>query len=311
LNTSRRGAFSSFTGYSMVMSAAIFFALNGSLSRQLFDSGVTPLTLVEFRMLIGGLFLFGFLCIGGRRSFKLSWRALGWVIALGISIALVTYTYFVSISRIPIAVTLVIQFTGPAWMALVGAIWRRKLPSWYMLVALALTVAGVVLVTGVFRQSLNGLDTLGLAFSVFSLLTFIAYLMLGHKVGEYLPSTTGTAYGALVASLFWLIIQPPWSIPASTWNPHIFWLVVLVGTIGMALPFSLELGGLRRLDATRAGIASMLELPASAFVAFLWLGQSLDFPQILGCALVLAGITIVQLEKPAEAMIAEEKIGRG
>jgi len=79
----------------------------------------------------------------------------------------------------------------------------------------------------------------------------------------------------------------------------------------MALPFSLELGGLRRLDATRAGIASMLELPASAFVAFLWLGQSLDFPQILGCALVLAGITIVQLEKPAEAMIAEEKIGRG
>lgn len=291
----------------MVMSAAIFFALNGSLSIQLFDSGVTPLTLVEFRMLVGGLLLFGFLCIGGRRALKLSWRALGWVIALGISMALVTYTYFVSISRIPIAVTLVIQFTGPAWMALAGAIWRRKLPSWYMLVALALTVVGVVLVTGVWRQSLNGLDALGLVFAFLALLTFIAYLMLGHKVGEYLPSTTGTAYGALVASLFWLIIQPPWSIPASTWNPHIFWLVVLVGIIGMALPFSLELGGLRRLDATRAGIAAMLELPASAFIAFLWLGQSLDLPQILGCALVLAGITIVQLEKPAEVMIAEEK----
>ena len=23
-----------------------------------------------------------------------------------------------------------------------------------------------------------------------------------------------------VAGVFWLVVQPPWSIPASTWNPH-------------------------------------------------------------------------------------------
>ena len=79
---------------------------------------------------------------------------------------------------------------------------------------------------------------------------------------------------------------------------HAVMLMVLVGIIGMALPFTLELAALRRLDATRAGIAAMLELPASALVAFFWLGQSLDLWQIIGCALVLAGITIVQLEKP-------------
>jgi len=68
----------------------------------------------------------------------------------------------------------------------------------------------------------------------------------------------------------------------------------------MALPFSLELAALHRLDATRAGIAAMFELPASAVVAFFWLGQSLDLWQILGCVLVLVGITIVQLEKPGQ-----------
>jgi len=128
----------------------------------------------------------------------------------------------------------------------------------------------------------------------------IAYLVLGRKVGEYLPSITGTAYGAVVASLFWLIVQPPWSIPTSTWDLHTFWLIALVGIIGMALPFSLELAALHRLDATRAGIAAMFELPASAVVAFFWLGQSLDLWQILGCVLVLVGITIVQLEKPGQ-----------
>lgn len=305
MKQARRGAAANLTGYAMVMAAAILFGVNGSLSRLLFNSGVTPLTLVEFRMLVGGLCLFGFLCVGQRQALKLPRRAIGWVIALGLSMALVTYTYFVAISRISIAVTLVIQFTGPAWMALATAIWRRRLPSWYMLVALGLTIGGVVLVTGIWQQSLKGLDTLGLLFALLALLTFIAYLVLGRKVGEYLPSITGTAYGALVASLFWLLIQPPWSVPASTWSPHIFWLVVLVGIIGMALPFSLELGGLRRLDATRAGIAAMLELPASALIAFFWLGQSLNLPQTLGCVLVLIGITIVQLERPAEVVIVE------
>ena len=189
-----------------------------------------------------------------------------------------------------------------------GALWRRRVPSWHVLIACALAIGGVVLVTGIWQQNLNGLDGIGLLFAFFALLTFIAYLLLGRKVGEYLPPITATAYGALVASLFWLIVQPPWSVPASTWNPHTFLLIVLVGIIGMALPFSLELAGLRRLDATRAGIAAMFELPASAVVAFFWLGQNLNPWQIFGCGLVLVGITIVQLEKPAGQQTTNEPL---
>lgn len=286
-------------GISFILMAAVLFGINGSLSRLLFDSGVTPVTLVEFRMIVGGLGLFGFLCVQ-RQRLKLPRRAFGWIIAFGLLMALVTYTYFVAISRVPIAVAVVIQFTGPAWMALGEAIWRRRIPSWHMLGALVLTISGVVLVTGIWEQNMNGLDDIGLLFSFFALITFIAYLLLGRKVGAYLPPISGTASGAVVASLFWLVVQPPWRIPASTWNPHTFLLIVLVGIIGMALPFSLELAGLRRLDATRAGIAAMFELPASVVIAFFWLGQNLDLWQLLGCVLVLAGITIVQLERPAD-----------
>ena len=285
-------------GIAFVLMSAVLFGINGSLSRLLFDTGVTPLTLVEFRMIVGGICLFGILCIWQRHTLKVPRRALGWVIAFGIVMALVTYSYFVSISRIPIAVALVIQFTGPAWMALATALWRRRWPSWYLMLALGLTIGGVVFVTGVWQEHLNGLDGFGLLFAVIALLTFIAYLILGRKLGTYLPPLTSTAYGAVVASLCWLIVQPPWSIPASTWEPHTFPLIVLVGIVGMALPFSLEMAGLRLLDATRAGIAAMFELPASAVIAFFWLGQSLDLWQIFGCLLVLSGITLVQLEKP-------------
>ena len=64
-------------GIIFILAAAMLFGVNGSLSRLLFDNGVTPVTLVEFRMVIGGLCLFGFLCIQQRRALKLPRRAFG------------------------------------------------------------------------------------------------------------------------------------------------------------------------------------------------------------------------------------------
>jgi drug/metabolite transporter (DMT)-like permease len=300
MSTERQVANQRLTGYLMVITASLLFGFNGNLSRWLFDTGVTPVTLVEFRMLIGGACLLAVLVLGRRRELKLQRRHWGWVVALGLSVALVTYTYFVAISRLPIAVALVIQFTAPAWMALGEAIWYRRIPSVYVLVALGLTVAGVVLLTGVWRQSLNGLDSIGLLYAGLALLAFIAYLLLGRRVGRDLPSLTSTAYSAVMAGAFWLIVQPPWAIPADTWTPqHLPW-IVLVGIVGMAIPFSLVFASLRRIDATRVGIVSMLELVAAGIIAYFWLGQYLDMWQIAGGVVVLVGVTILQIEARVE-----------
>jgi len=42
---------------------------------------------------------------------------------LGLSLALVTYTYFVAIGQLAIAVALVINLARPAWMTLGEALW--------------------------------------------------------------------------------------------------------------------------------------------------------------------------------------------
>jgi drug/metabolite transporter (DMT)-like permease len=282
----------------MIATASTLFGLNGSLSRLLFDDGISPITLVEFRMLIGAICLLAVLVIWQRRGLKVPRRSWGWIVAFGLSLAMVTYTYFVAISRLPLAIALVIQFTAPAWMVFGVAIWRRKLPSVYVLAALGLTFGGVILLTGLWRASLNGLDAVGLLYCLLAVVAYIVYLLLGRQVGKSIPSLTATAYGALVASIFWFSVQPPWAIPANTWMPYHLILILLVGIIGMAIPFSLVLGSLRRIDPTRVGIASMLELVAGGIIAYFWLGQHLDFLQMMGCVLVMGGITILQYERP-------------
>lgn len=181
-----------FIGYIMVVSASILFGFNGNLSRLLFNDGISPVTLVEFRMLIGGVCLL-IVLVGWRRSeLKLPRRSIFWIIAFGLSLALVTYTYFVAISRLPITVALVIQFSASAWMALGEAIWRKRIPSPYVLSAIAVTLGGVLLLTGVWHQSLNGLDSMGLLYALLSVVTYIAYLLLGRRVGRDLPPLTST-----------------------------------------------------------------------------------------------------------------------
>ncbi|HTD18778.1 MAG: hypothetical protein AUG45_11845 [Ktedonobacter sp. 13_1_20CM_3_54_15] len=51
----RRKATYRLIGYLMIVAATVLFGFNGTLSRLLFDDGVSPITLVEMRMLIVGV----------------------------------------------------------------------------------------------------------------------------------------------------------------------------------------------------------------------------------------------------------------
>ena len=126
-------------------------------------------------------------------------------------------------------------------------------------------------------------------------------MLSGQRVGRTLPALTSTSYGTLVASLFWFVVQPPWSVPAPTWQPQHFLLILLVGIIGMALPFSLVLAALRRINATRVSIVNTLELVTASVIAYFWLGQHLSIWQIMGCTLVPIGVIILQYEQHSSA----------
>ena len=288
-------------GYTMVVITSTLFAVSGNLSRLIFDNGISPLTLAEFRTLIGGVCLFVVLLVWRRNLLKLPSGNWGWTIAFGLSLAINTYTFFLAVSRLPLAIVLVIQFSAAVWIALGETIWWKRLPSRSVTLAVVLTFGGVILLTGVWQESFNSLDGLGLLAALLALLSYIANLLSGRRVGRTLPALTSTTYGALVACIFYFVVQPPWSIPATTWQPQHFLLISLVGIIGMALPFSLLLAALRRIDATRVGIVSMLELVTGSVIAYLWLGQHLNIWQIMGCTLVPIGVIILQYEQQRSA----------
>ncbi len=284
-------------GALLAASAAMMWGTSGSFTRKLLLAGITPLTLVESRSLVAVVGMGLFLLVAGRSRLRVARRDVPLLVLFGLSVAVVTYAYFLAVKLLPVAIAVMVQYTGPTMIALYTALATRRLPAPRIWLALALTLAGVGLLAGIggLGGRASSLNPLGLLVALGSAVAMALYILVGERLGKRVHPQTSVFYGFGIALLVWLVLQPPWSFQTAALAPSAWPLVLGVGVLGTLIPFGLFLTAIRRLDATRAAIISTLEPVTAAAVAWAWLGEGLDAWQVLGGALVLVGVTVVQL----------------
>jgi len=293
-------------GYAMVVSAALLFALNGTVSKVVLQSGISSLQLTQVRAT--GAFL-GFaivLALARRGSLRLTRRELPYLVVFGIAgVAFVQWLYFVSISRLPIGIALLIEYIAPiliavwAWAVFKEPVRRR------LWAALVLALAGLSLVVEVWSGL--SLDGLGVAAALAAAVAYAVYVLMAERAVKRRDPASLTCYGFLFAALFWAAVQPIWRFPAGRLDDSVsllanlerfalpIWLLMLyIVVAGTMVTFLLVVAALRHISATRVGIVAMLEPVAASGVAFLWLGESLGVAQLAGGAIVLAAIVLAQ-----------------
>jgi drug/metabolite transporter (DMT)-like permease len=114
-------------------------------------------------------------------------------------------------------------------------------------------------------------------------------------------------YGFLFAALLWAVAQPLWDFPwdvlddsvslqgnLSEYSAPIWLLVCFIVLIGTMVTFSLLVGSLRHISATRASIVATLEPVVATVIAWAWLGETFGATQLVGGAIVIAGILVAQ-----------------
>jgi drug/metabolite transporter (DMT)-like permease len=293
-------------GYAMVMGAATLFAINGTVSKVVLESGVTSLRLTQARC-AGALVGLGlFVLVTRPQSLRTTRRELAFLAAFGVcGVAFVQLFYFAAIARLEIGVSLLIQYTAPLLVALWARFVFKERLRRRVWVALGLALVGLSVMVDVWGGvPLNGA---GVILSFASAFTFAGYLLLAeHAVGRRDPVSL-LVYGFLFASLFWAVAQPWWSFPrdelaesisllgnfAGTALPA--WaLVLVIVVVGTIVPFILMVGSLQHLPATTVGMVAMLEPVLGAIVAYLWLDEALAAQQLAGGAIVLVAIFLAQ-----------------
>jgi drug/metabolite transporter (DMT)-like permease len=293
-------------GYLMVMSAALLFAVNGTVSKVVLQSGISSLELTQVRA-TGAFLGFGLvLAVTRRESLRVRRRELPYLAVFGIAgVAFVQWLYFVSIGRLPIGIALLIEYIAPILIAIwAWAVFKERIRR-RIWVALVLAVVGLGIVVEVWSGL--SLDGLGVAAALCAALAYAVYVLMAERAVRRRDPASLTAYGFLFAALFWAVVQPVWLFPAGRVDDSVsllghlerfslpVWLLLLyIVVAGTMVTFLLVAAALRHISATRVGIVAMLEPVAASAVAFVWLGESFGTAQLLGGAIVLTGILLAQ-----------------
>jgi drug/metabolite transporter (DMT)-like permease len=290
----------------MVTAAATLFAVNGSVSKVVLQSGISSLELTQVRS--AGAFL-GFLVVLAAlspRSLRFRRRELPYLAVFGVTgVAFVQWFYFLSIDRLPIGIALLIEYLAPLLVALWARYVMREHVRSRIWLALFLALVGLSLVV----EAWSGvtLDGVGVAAALAAAVAYAVYILMAERgVGTRDPVSL-TCYGFLFAALFWTIVQPWWRFPADRVDDQVsllgnlattelpVWLLMLfVVVAGTMTTFGLVVAALRHISATRVAIVAMLEPVAASLVAYVWLDEALSIVQLTGGAVVLAAIVLAQ-----------------
>ena len=289
----------------MVAVAATLFAVNAPVVKVIEHTGFSSERLTEVRSTGAMIGLWAIVLATRRGAARATGRQLALLAAIGIfGLALVQWSYFFAIHRLPIGEALLIQYLAPLLVALWARFAFHERVRRRVWIALVLSLAGLVLIVELWGGSL---DALGIAVAGVACLSYAFYILAAERGTRGRDPISLLAWGFVFASLFWAAVQPWWSFPtrrfegstsllgnlASLHAP--LWLLVLwMIVLGSIVPFVLVVAALPRIGATRTAVVAMLEPVVAILVAWAWLGEALHGTQLVGAALTLSGIGLAQ-----------------
>jgi len=293
----------------MIFGAASLWGGTATVARLTFrDYDVPPLTVVELRLFIACALMLPWMLWrnpGGFRVRREDWAYLGILGVFGV--AAIQGTYYYSISRLGVGVSILLQYLAPALIVLFELL-RGRPAKGRTLLAIGAAVAGTALLVG-------GVDTAALHATLLdwmigfaSALAFAFYIVFSKRgLSRYAPLTV-LFYTFLIAGLLWAVVTPPWRIAAENYGRDVWGLFLVIGIGSTLMPFALFNSGLKRLRPEEAGILATLEPVVAVLLAAVFLGESLRSFQWLGAALVLGATLLASYQAPEQTAFATERV---
>lgn len=292
-------------GLGLALVSAAGFGTSGVFAKSLLEAGWSPGGAVTVR--IGGAALA--LALPAAVVMRGRWRVLRrharMLTVYGlVAVAACQFCYFNAVTRLSVGVALLLEYLAPVLM--IGWLWLRhgSRPSRVTVGGTALAVGGLVLVLDV-TGSVE-VDPIGVAWALAAAVSVVVYFVLSAREPEGLPPLAMASAGMVVAALALLAVglvglmplevsaqdvvfldrQVHWAVPASG--------MVLLST---ALAYATGIAATRRLGSRLASFVGLSEVLCAVFAAWLFLGE-LPLPiQLVGGALIVAGVACIRYDE--------------
>ena len=268
------------------------FALQPILVRLAFDGGAGVASVGAIRFALAAVVL-GVLA---RRAIAAApVRTLLAPFLLGLTIyGLETGLFFASLERIDVSLASLLMCSYPALVVAGAVLLRRERASRRRAAALAVALVGVALVLA---GGVGGaIDLLGIGLALGAAIAYAAYVLVSDKLlGTTEPLVLATMLCAGAAAAFALAGGATGSLDAP--RPSTLLVVAAIALVATVLPIAAFLGGVHRIGPSRATILGTVEPPVTIALSALVFGERLGPVQLVGAALVVSAIVILQLRR--------------
>jgi len=281
-------------GYLAVALAAFLWALSGSSSKFLFQTGISPFQLVQLRTSLAAGALLVWLLLRKPALLKVAGRDLRHFLVLGTALAGAQWTYFYAISKLQVAAAILLQYQAPVYIALYAVVIGHERLNRRMAGAILGAMAGCYLVVGAYNLELVSLSGRGIASGLASAAFFAWYSLSSEQVLRRYSPWTVIFYALVFAAMIWNVLHPPLAAFRQDYGLKQWGWIMFIGVLGTVLPFGLYNEGLRRIRSTCASIAGTLEPIIAGLAAYVFLNEPLEGFQVLGAGLVIASLVLIQ-----------------
>lgn len=303
-------------GYLFALLAALLFGANGPLTKLIVDSGISATQLSQFRTLgtavAAGLLMLAF----DRRGFRLGWRQLLTMLALGIvGLALLQVSYASALARLPVGIGLLLEYLAVLFVALVAFLFFKEKVRARLWLAIGCVLVGLVLVSELWASTL---DVLGVLLALGAAVCLTVYFVLGERGATGAGPLATAFWTALFATGFWAPLSGWWTLAPSAFASPVqaggalgdfsvpMWVLLVVTVLlGSFAPFLLSFAALSRLSATAVGVIASSEVLFAFLSAWIWLGETLQPIQLVGAAIVFVGIVLAQTARQGHPVDAD------
>jgi drug/metabolite transporter (DMT)-like permease len=303
-----------FLGISLVIASAFCFSTKAVLAKLAYAEGADAATVLALRM-GAALPFFAASAYQAERGARAAMapRDRLRVLAIGVlGYYLAAALDFAGLRYVSAGLERLVLFLYPTLVVGLNFVFHREPPPRGIGLALGLSYGGVALSAsglGVGGRGSDGLLGVGLVFG--SALAYAYYLSSSQPLIARYGSARVTAHVLVIACLC-VLLQFAASHPLAdlAQPPRVLALSAAIGIVATVLPAFALTAGIARIGASRASVLGSVGPVVTLLLAALVLDEPVGVRDLLGCALVLAGVAHIGRPERSAATIAERTASR-